>query len=134
MITTEIPSGYCRCGCGQPMKTSPKSRTEKGWVKGVHRQFVAGHNMRLHGEQGSPLGRVLNGYLRERNLTQEQFGEALKRAGYPGPVPQQQLVSRWIRNPNQRLHPEFFRCAAKALRLTDEQWIQLLVLYGGPLK
>ena len=35
----------CECGCGRETKVSPKTCTEKGWVKGRSRRFLHGHHM-----------------------------------------------------------------------------------------
>lgn len=33
----------CECGCGQFTYISPKTRADRGWVKGEPRRFLAGH-------------------------------------------------------------------------------------------
>lgn len=40
----EVPYGFCHCGCGQRTIVSPKNAKAKGWVKGVPRRYITGHN------------------------------------------------------------------------------------------
>lgn len=40
---SEIPYGYCHCGCGQKTKLAPRNKTDKGWIKGEPMRFIAGH-------------------------------------------------------------------------------------------
>jgi len=39
---------FCECGCGQVTKISPVNRACKKWVRGMHRRFVHGHNIKSH--------------------------------------------------------------------------------------
>lgn len=41
--TTQIPYGYCHCGCGQKTKICDKNHTKHGHVKGEPKRFIAGH-------------------------------------------------------------------------------------------
>lgn len=40
-----IPLGLCHCGCGEKTSISTQSITRKGYVKGLPRRFLPGHNM-----------------------------------------------------------------------------------------
>ena len=42
----EIPYGYCHCGCGKKTLISKANIPQYGWIKGEHRKFIQGHNMR----------------------------------------------------------------------------------------
>lgn len=39
-----IPYGYCQCGCGKPTSISPWTDRHKGYVGGIPRPFILGHN------------------------------------------------------------------------------------------
>lgn len=43
--STEIPYGYCHCGCGQKTRIAPYSRKECGWTIGQPIKFIRGHNV-----------------------------------------------------------------------------------------
>lgn len=43
-MPTEIPVGYCQCGCGQKTTVPKKSNAKEGRVRGVPMRFVSGHN------------------------------------------------------------------------------------------
>lgn len=45
-METEIPSGLCQCGCGQPTRRAPYASAPVGWVKGEWTRFVLGHNLK----------------------------------------------------------------------------------------
>jgi hypothetical protein len=70
--TTEIPYGYCQCGCGEKTKLAPCNSYTQGYVKGVPRAYVQGHNSRQQGEFDEAL-------LRER------FDAATDRSPGQGP-------------------------------------------------
>lgn len=36
---------FCACGCGEKTIVSAKNEKSKGWVKGVPRKYIKGHNM-----------------------------------------------------------------------------------------
>jgi hypothetical protein len=40
------PSGLCQCGCGGKTSLARQNHTERGWIKGTHVQFIAGHTGR----------------------------------------------------------------------------------------
>lgn len=45
--TTEqsnIPYGYCHCGCGQKTTLAPQNHTARGWRKGEPVRWIPGHN------------------------------------------------------------------------------------------
>lgn len=56
MKQTEIPYGYCQCGCGEKTKLAPQTHTEKGWVKDEPVSFVNGHYLRLANSRGDSAG------------------------------------------------------------------------------
>lgn len=41
---TEVPHGFCHCGCGRKTAISPKNASAKGWVKGAPHRYITGHN------------------------------------------------------------------------------------------
>ena len=45
-LPTEIPYGYCHCGCGQLAPIAAQSDTARGYVKGKPLRYIAGHNAR----------------------------------------------------------------------------------------
>ncbi len=40
---TEVPYGFCWCGCGEKTEIAPCSRKERGWIKGEAKRFIRGH-------------------------------------------------------------------------------------------
>lgn len=51
---SNIPYGYCHCGCGELAPIHTKTRTNQGHVKGEPAQYIRGHNARLY--DASPPG------------------------------------------------------------------------------
>lgn len=45
--TTEIPYGYCQCGCGAKTRIAAFTDRQHGWTKGEPIRFIAGHHQRL---------------------------------------------------------------------------------------
>ncbi len=43
---TDVPYGYCWCGCGQNTRIAPRGNAEYGHVKGEPRRYVLGHRAR----------------------------------------------------------------------------------------
>lgn len=43
---TEIPYGYCHCGCGEKTKPAVQTRTKDGVKKGEPQRFVYNHHIR----------------------------------------------------------------------------------------
>lgn len=41
-----IPHGYCNCGCGQKIKTAPKTSARSGHIKGEPFKYLVGHTQR----------------------------------------------------------------------------------------
>lgn len=41
--SSEIPYGYCHCGCGQKTEISKYTNKKTGWVKGEPRRYILGH-------------------------------------------------------------------------------------------
>lgn len=48
-MKTNIPEGYCQCGCGQRTKVPTRNDASKGWVKGVPMPYLRGHYNKAHG-------------------------------------------------------------------------------------
>lgn len=44
---SNIPHGFCHCGCGQKTDLIPYSAKGIGWIKGEPKRFINGHNSRL---------------------------------------------------------------------------------------
>lgn len=44
---SNIPHGFCHCGCGQKTELIPYSAKSIGWIKGEPKRFINGHNSRL---------------------------------------------------------------------------------------
>lgn len=45
-MSNSIPIGYCQCGCGQKTIVNPFNDRKAGYVKGVPRKYVRGHQFR----------------------------------------------------------------------------------------
>lgn len=43
---SEIPYGYCRCGCGHKTTVSEQNYAKRGWVKGEPKPYILGHATR----------------------------------------------------------------------------------------
>lgn len=41
-----VPRGFCQCGCGQATAVNTRNQTAKGWIRGEHRAFISGHNIK----------------------------------------------------------------------------------------
>ncbi len=65
-VQNNIPYGYCQCGCGQKTKISPKNHTDRKWVKGQPRKYLAGHHTRVKPTYSK--GGIIknNGYIQVR--------------------------------------------------------------------
>ena len=44
---SDIPKGYCQCGCGKRTSIADRNNVERGWIKGQPMPFLAGHHRRL---------------------------------------------------------------------------------------
>lgn len=42
--TSDVPYGYCQCGCGEMTKIISSSHSARGLIKGEPRKYVRGHN------------------------------------------------------------------------------------------
>jgi hypothetical protein len=49
---TEIPYGYCHCGCGQLAPIHKKTRNPQGHIKGEPAKYIRGHNGRVYAPPG----------------------------------------------------------------------------------
>lgn len=47
--------GYCECGCGQKTSVPLYDRPEHGYIKGVPRRFISGHNSHLNTQSRDPI-------------------------------------------------------------------------------
>lgn len=45
-MTTEIPYGYCHCGCGQKTDLADNTHRSRGWVKNEPKRFINNHHFR----------------------------------------------------------------------------------------
>jgi HNH endonuclease/MarR family len=52
---TEIPYGYCQCGCGQKTNLSAKSHPKRGYEIGKPNRFLPGHGTRIREFPTKPL-------------------------------------------------------------------------------
>lgn len=41
---SDIPVGYCQCGCGQKTQLARQNHTKQGWIKGRPLRFLPGHH------------------------------------------------------------------------------------------
>lgn len=55
---TEIPYGYCHCGCGQKTKLATRTYQSRGWVKGEPRRFLQGHQYKCQDELARFMAKV----------------------------------------------------------------------------
>lgn len=53
--TTEIPSGYCHCGCGEKTRIAPRSAASLGWKRGEPIRFISGHSGCVRKPQPLPV-------------------------------------------------------------------------------
>lgn len=56
-MNTDIPEGFCQCGCGTPTQVAPYTHKKYGWVKGKPLRFVFGHRGKGL-DQETPLDRL----------------------------------------------------------------------------
>lgn len=49
--TSEIPYGYCHCGCGQKTNIAPKTNNKRGYIQGIPMDYLRGHRLRFSYEQ-----------------------------------------------------------------------------------
>lgn len=47
-MSTPTPDGLCRCGCGGKTNIAKQSRTDRGWVRGRPKPYIANHHRRSH--------------------------------------------------------------------------------------
>lgn len=57
---TEIPDGFCLCGCGQKAPLARKTNRSKGYIKGQPMRWLHGHGCRSRvPENGERFGRLV---------------------------------------------------------------------------
>lgn len=91
---TEIPYGYCHCGCGAKTRLAPANDPRHGHVKGQPVRFLKGHSHR---------GKVVSAETRAK-LSQASSGP--KRPGWKGDNASYGALHTWLR----RHHPKTGRC------------------------
>jgi len=52
---TQIPYGYCQCGCGQKTKLASETHLSKGITKGKPNRYIFGHNRKYDQEKQDKL-------------------------------------------------------------------------------
>jgi hypothetical protein len=71
---TQVPYGYCHCGCGQKTTIPKKSAASRGIQAGVPIRFVKGHNRR-----SSPVDYKVDEatgcWLWQRSITRDGYGQ-----------------------------------------------------------
>lgn len=45
---SQIPFGYCHCGCGEKTKLNSRNKHQLGLIKGQPKLFIHGHNPRIN--------------------------------------------------------------------------------------
>ena len=53
-MPSNIPEGYCQCGCGRITSVAKRALPHKGLEKDQHFKFVSGHSYRRRGVTGNP--------------------------------------------------------------------------------
>lgn len=79
--TSEIPYGYCQCGCGQKTRISHKNETRYGHIKGEPRRFLVGHCSRVRDP---------------RSLEQRFWSRVNKNGSIPAHRPELESCWEWI--------------------------------------
>ena len=74
------------------------------------------------------FGSVLDEFLKDRGMSEERFAREMSANGYSHGLTQQE-VNKLKRNV-QRVYPEFFVCAQRALNLSDQEMARWLWAYG----
>lgn len=41
--STNVPYGYCHCGCGRKTRIAPRTNVSKGWTRGQPLKYLRGH-------------------------------------------------------------------------------------------
>ena len=70
---SNIPTGFCQCGCGQKTKISPRNVARSGWVKGKPRRFLRGHNP-LDSANAQHVAQSLSGNMEKGYIVNPQTG------------------------------------------------------------
>ena len=78
--STDVPYGFCWCGCGQLTTLYVQTAAKLGYVQGEHRRYIFGHRQ---ASIGCPYREIDKGYetpcwISESHLT--RLGYSLKRA------------------------------------------------------
>lgn len=81
-METDIPYGYCQCGCGKKTVIADHNDKSKGWVKGKPLRFLKGHNLKELGKISSAnaIGNKdisSHGYVRVRTIHGRQYEHIL---------------------------------------------------------
>lgn len=46
-LMTDVPYGYCQCGCGQKTKIATQSDSKRGYIRGEPVRFIHSHSSRI---------------------------------------------------------------------------------------
>lgn len=78
--TVVLSDHLCECGCGSRTWVSPKTRAERGWVKGEPRRFLVGHGSGMVSVRVLPEQqfRLVVTYRRARGAYKGRSGRPLK--------------------------------------------------------
>lgn len=52
--TSDIPYGYCHCGCGQKTTIAKLTNSKRGRIKGDPTRYINGHHQRIHASNPIP--------------------------------------------------------------------------------
>lgn len=69
-MTSEVPYGYCHCGCGERTRLAPETSRRAGWVKGQPLRYVYTHQIPrvpAHVEEPGPLATPCHVWRGRRN-------------------------------------------------------------------
>ena len=77
---TDIPYGYCHCGCGEKTRISHTTDRAHGYVKGEPRSYVQGHHFKTQ-KNGKPVSKKKKTELKNKvaEKTKEQKTESGKK-------------------------------------------------------
>lgn len=68
--STEIPYGFCRCGCGRTTRVATRNDPRDGSVKGEPVRYVSGHHRRLRLAPPNPSGLCMCGCGQETSIAE----------------------------------------------------------------
>lgn len=74
----------CECGCGQETRLAPQTDSAKGWVKGMPKRFLLGHQGRIQWAKSSVKGYRMAAGRRRQTLHRRRAEQALGKPLPPG--------------------------------------------------